>query len=245
MPTDDPDARAEEGEAMEFEPEESDVEDTDDGGAIVRVEDAGPSIEENKKFYRNLAEDLDSTTLTEIGNRLIEDTSRDIRERKPRDELYEEGIKRTGLGNEAPGGAQFNGASRTVHPMLAKACVDFGARAVKELLPSSDIVRPFIPGEVSRPRLEKAKRKQRYMNWQFKRQMPEFRAELEQVLTQLPLSGSNYLYVIYDREKGRPVPQFWPIDDVVIPFAATNFYNAERRTMLERITTPPEHGRLP
>lgn len=239
MPMDDDAARESEGEVVPLEGlegMEDDVEDTDDGGAIVKMEDSSAAIEETKRFYRNLLDDLDPSETAEIGAHLVDMSDKDKSARSARDDLYEEGIKRTGLGDEAPGGATFRGASRTVHPMLAKACVDFGARAIKEIMPSSDIVRPFIPGEVTRPRLEKAKRKTAYMNWQFKTQMPEFRSELEQVLTQLPLAGSQYLYLIYDRDKGRPVPQFWPIDDVVIPFAATNFYTSERTTMIERIT---------
>ena len=43
---------------------------------------------------------------------------------------------RTGMGEDAPGGASFAGASRVVHPMLIEACVDFSSRAIKELFPA-------------------------------------------------------------------------------------------------------------
>ena len=74
------------------------------------------------------------------------------------------------------------------------------------------------------------------MNWQFLIQMPEFRTELEQLLTQLPLGGSQYMRMVYDSKKKRPVPTYWPSDDVYVPYAASNFYTAERLTFVDHIT---------
>ena len=72
---------------------------------------------------------------------------------------YEDGLRRTGLGNDAPGGANFNGASKVVHPAMAEACVDFAARAVKELFPPDGPVRTNILGEVNDEKQEVAERK--------------------------------------------------------------------------------------
>jgi hypothetical protein len=66
--------------------------------------------------------------------------------------------------------------------------------------------------------------------------MPDFRSELEQLLTQLPLGGSQYMRLVYDGQKKRPVPTYWPSDDVYLPYAASNFYTAERVTFVEHIT---------
>ena len=76
----------------------------------------------------------------------------------------------------------------------------------------------------------KAQNKADFMNWQMVEQMPEFRSELEQLLTQLPLGGSQYLKIIRNNKLRRAVAEFIPIDDVFIPFSATNFYTAERKT---------------
>ena len=92
------------------------------------------------------------------------------------DEQYEEGVRRTGLGDDAPGGAQFQGASRVVHPMLTEACIDFASRAMKELMPPSGPVRDLILGDVTVEKVKKARRKTALMNWQLTVQSPEFRA---------------------------------------------------------------------
>ena len=222
---------------MEFDeapPEE--VLDTDDGGAIIRV---GEEVDEEQteEWFDNIVENFEEPELDKLALRLLEDIERDKESRKKRDQQYEEAIKRTGLGKEAPGGADFEGSSKAVHPMLTQACVDFAARAIRELMPPNGPVRTFIPGErPSQERVEKADRKKAYMNWQFKTQMPDFRTELEQLLTQLPLGGSQYLRLVYDSKKKRPCPVFVPVDDVYLPFAASNFYTAERTTYCEHIT---------
>jgi len=224
------------GTIEEFEGTEETVTDLDDGGAIVRV---GEEVDEEQteEWFDNIVDKFEETELETLSSRLLEDIDRDKESRKKRDQQYEEAIKRTGLGKEAPGGADFEGASKAVHPMLTQACVDFAARAIRELMPPNGPVRTYVPGE--RPtidRIEKADRVKEYMNWQFKSQMPDFRTELEQLLTQLPLGGSQYLRLVYDHKKKRPCPVFVPVDDVYLPFAASNFYTAERHTYCEHIT---------
>lgn len=225
-----------EGTIEQFEPERDDVVDTDDGGAILVVEE-GQTEEQIENWFDNIVSTIEEPELEKLATRLLEDIDRDKRSREKRDEQYEEAIKRTGLGKEAPGGADFDGASKAVHPMLTSACVDYASRAVRELMPPNGPVRTFVPGDrPSADRIEKADRKQEYMNWQFKTQMPDFRTELEQLLTQLPLGGSQYLRLVYDQKKKRPVPTFVAVDDVYLPFAASNFYTAERVTYCEYIT---------
>jgi len=229
-----------EGEEVELEGEESDVEDTDDGGAIVTIDEEGTKYNENLEFYANLAEDIPETSLKELATDLLDAIARDKEARKLRDKQYEEGIKRTGLGDDAPGGAQFQGASRVVHPILTEVCVDFAARTIKEIFPrtgaSSGPVKDQIVGTPTAEKEEKAKRKTVYMNWQLTQQMPEFRNELEQLLTQVPLGGAQYLKLTWDKRLKRPRPYMVTIDDMYLPYAATSFYTAERKTHRQLVT---------
>jgi hypothetical protein len=52
----------------------------------------------------------------------------------------------------------------------------------------------------------------------------------------LPLGGSQYLKLWYDDDKKRPCAEFVPIDRMIVPFAATNFYTAQRATEIHEIT---------
>lgn len=216
--------------------EKSDVEELPDGSAIVRLDDklSGPS--EEPDFYENLADSLLSADLKDIAVKYLDLIEKDKEAREERDKQYEEGLRRTGLGNDAPGGAQFTGASKVVHPVMAEACVDFSARAIKELFPVDGPVKTKIFGEVTDEKVARAERKRDYMNWQLTEQIEEYRDELEQLLTQQPLGGSQYLKMWYDDQKRRPCAEFVPIDNVYLPFAAANFYTASRVTEVNDIT---------
>jgi len=213
----------------------SDVEELPDGSAIVRMENLkGP--EDSPDFYENLADKLPEWDLTSMALKYLDLIEKDKEAREERDKQYEDGIRRTGLGKDAPGGAQFMGASKVVHPVMAEACVDFAARAIKELFPPDGPVRSKILGESTEEKVEKAERKRDYMNWQLTEQIEEYRDEQEQMLTQLPLGGSQYLKLWYDEQKKRPCAEFVPIDNIYLPFAAGNFYTASRVTEVQDIT---------
>ena len=205
-----------------------------DGSVIVDMETKGP--EQSPDFYANMAENMDSHDLDTLAMRYIELLDKDKNAREERDKQYEEGLKRTGLGKDAPGGANFMGASRAVHPVMAEGCVDFASRAIKELYPPDGPVRTKILGDVDELKTQRAERKRDFLNWQITEQIEEFRDEQEQMLTQLPLGGSQYLKLWYDEQKKRPVIEFLPIDRVILPFAASNFYTAQRMAEVHEIT---------
>jgi hypothetical protein len=205
-----------------------------DGSAIVQIPDDGP--EENPDFYANMAEDYDEYELSSLTSRYIDLLKKDKDAREQRDKQYEEGIRRTGMGNDAPGGATFMGASKVVHPAMAEGCVDFAAKAIKEMYPPDGPVRTKIIGKMDDMKAEKAERKRDYLNWQITEQIEEFRDEQEQLLTQLPLGGSQYFKLWFDEQKKRPCVEFLPIDRVILPFAASNFYTAQRAAEVHEIT---------
>jgi chaperonin GroES len=221
---------------VELDLDESEIEELPDGSAIVRMEGKGPM--EDEDFYQNLADGdvIDSLDLGSMALRYIQLVEKDKEARKQRDKQYEDGIRRTGLGNDAPGGANFNGASKVVHPVMAEACVDFAARAFKELFPPDGPTRTQILGDVDEEKVAIAERKRDFMNWQLTDQVEEFADEQEQMLTQLPLGGSQYLKLWYDDKKKRPCAQFLPIDNVLLPFAAGSFYTAQRVTEVDDIS---------
>ena len=216
--------------------EGAEIEELPDGSAVVNLEGFG-GPEENEDFYANLAESSDLMILDMTAMRYVELVLKDKSAREQRDKQYEEGIRRTGMGNDAPGGANFNGASKVVHPVMAEACVDFASRAIKEMFPPDGPTRTKILGEMTEEKVSVAERKRDYMNWQLTEQIEEFRDEQEQMLTQLPLGGSQYIKLWYDEQKARPCCEFLPIDRVYVPFSAANFYTAQRVTEVHEITS--------
>ena len=209
------------------------TEEQPDGSAIIEMEN-GPEF--NPDFYDNLADSIDPGVLSSLTFRYMDLLESDKEARSKRDEQYEEGIRRTGMGKDAPGGATFMGASKVVHPAMAEGCVDFAARAIKELFPPDGPVKTKIIGRMDEIKSATAERKKDFLNWQLTEQIEEFRDEQEQLLTQLPLGGSQYFKLWFDEEKKRPCVEFLPIDRVILPFAATNFYTAQRAAEVHEIT---------
>jgi len=214
---------------------DEDVIELEDGSIIVNFKKTDGPLEK-PEFYANLAETMDDGLLASLADTYLEYIDIDREARKERDKQYEDGLRRTGLGKDAPGGATFDGASKVVHPVMAEACVDFAASSSKELLPPEGIVKSQIKGIADTNRQEVAEHKVQFMNWQLSEQIPEYRDEMEQLLTQLPLGGSQYLKWRFDEEQKRPVCEWIPIDNVLLPYAATNFYTAQRATEVQDIT---------
>ena len=214
---------------------EEEVIELEDGSVVVNfVPKSSP--QEAPEFYSNLAEVFDEDILNGLAQEYLDLIDVDKESRKQRDKQYEEGLRRTGLGKDAPGGATFDGASKVVHPVMAEACVDFAASSSKELLPPDGIVKSNIKGQADRIKEETAARKVDFLNWQLSEQIPEYRDEMEQLLTQLPLGGSQFLKWRFDTEQKRPTCEWVAIDNIYLPYASTNFYTSPRVTEVQDIT---------
>ena len=214
---------------------EQEVIELDDGSVVINLKETkGP--QEDPDFYANMAEYIDQSVLDKLASDYLDLIDVDQESRKQRDKQYEEGLRRTGLGKDAPGGATFDGASKVVHPVMAEACVDFGATSAKELLPPEGIVKSNIKGVATQDKEEVADRKVNFLNWQLTEQIPEYRDEMEQLLTQLPLGGSQFLKWRFDPEQRRPMCEWVPIDNILLPYSSTNFYTSSRVTEVQDIT---------
>lgn len=213
---------------------EDDFVEMEDGSVLIPGL-VDPAMEGN--FDDNLAEVLPETKLTSIASELCYLIERDIKSREQRDKQYEEGIQRTGLGDEAPGGADFPNASKVVHPVLAEACVDYASATIKEIFPPEGPVKMhFLSAGNAPDSIEKAENKRDFLNWQLTEEIVEYRTELEVLLTQQPLGGSQYLKFWYDNDKNRIRCEFIPIDKLYLPFSASSFLVAQRFTISDDLT---------
>lgn len=214
---------------------EEEIIELEDGSVVVNYQEK-QSPRKNPEFYENLAESFDEGVLDSLAQEYLDFIDVDHESRKQRDKQYEEGLRRTGLGKDAPGGATFDGASKVVHPVMAEACVDFAASTARELLPPDGLVRSNVKGEVDRVKEDTADRKVTFLNWQLTDQVQEYRDEMEQLLTQLPLGGSQFLKWRWEEEQKRPTCEWVAIDNILLPYASTNFYTAQRVTEVQDIT---------
>lgn len=240
-PTMNPDGSA----VVELEDEDSlEVEEQADGSAIVLDDEAAEPKRLGEDFLENLAEEMDPAVRGRIALELLDDVKRDRDARKKRDQLYAEGLDRLGASKDTPGGANFQGASKTVHPMIMESCVDFAARTMKEIFPAKGPVKMQIFGRADREKIARAQRKKDFMNWQTTRQIKELRPTIEIMLTQIPLGGSQYLKIWHDDRFRRPRAEFVPVDLMHLPDSAASFDSAERKAHEQRVSRTEFESRV-
>ncbi len=184
---------------------------------------------QSAEWDENLATAMDEANLDELARKYLNLIEQDRDDREERDQMQADGLKKAGIGEPAPGGATFEGASSVTHPGLMEAYIDFASSAMKELWPPNGPVRANIQGKPDKAKTEKAKRKAAFMNWQLTHQIKNYRAELEILLTQLPVGGSQYMKLFWDKAKQRPNVEFISIDEMVLPYEAHSFYSVQRK----------------
>lgn len=205
-----------------------DVVENEDGSASF-VEMVQPEAME-QDFYVNLATVYDPVMLRNFGADLLDLIEKDKQARTKRDKQYKDALERTGAAGPAPGGADFEGASKVTHPAMLSVGIDFASRVVKELLPSEGAVKASIAEGAPPQENERGARIAAHMNRQLYYDIKEFRAEFEQCITQLPYGGSQYMKVWWDGSARRPRVEFVAIDDLYIPFSASTFITSQRTT---------------
>ncbi len=208
--------------------------DNKDGTTTILVDGNMPAADSD--WFDDISKDLSPAELDALATKYLDLIDQDIEARKERDKMQAEGLKKAGLGSPAPGGADFEGASRVTHPVLMEAYIDFASSAIKELFPPNGPIRTKVEGKPNKQKMDRAKRKAAFMNWELTEQVPSYRPELERLLTQLPVGGSQYMKLYWDEGKRRPNVEFIPIDDIVLPYEARNFFDLQRKFHRMRIS---------
>lgn len=217
-------------------PDAIDIVETESNGAFADMPaERAESEPDNEGFYSNLAKGLSDVQKNRIATEQIRLIEMDKEARAKRDQQYEEGIKRTGMGKDAPGGADFEGASKVVHPMMTEACIDYQSRIMKELMPPQGPVKPGLIGAVTKQKTDKAIRVSEFLNYQIMHQIKGARATLEVLFAQVPLGGSQYIRQYWDHALKQPAWQFASIDHVLVPFNAADFASAKRKTFIDTV----------
>jgi len=186
-------------------------------------------------FDVNLAQFLDEAKANRLADNVVEWVAVDQRSRLDWEEREASGIQLLGVTKSTLGGAEFEGASKSVHPGLAKACIQFQARAMAELWPSGGPCKAIVLGATSPEREQQAERVSNFLNYQYEYQMPGAFEEHDSMLFRLPLSGSCFKKIYYDPLEETNVSRFVESSDFYVPYAASDLRSAPRFTHKLRV----------
>ena len=211
--------------------EEPEVLIEEDGSAVVGEEDEVVQT----SFSQNLAEVIDESILQELSSELIDKFENDKSSREDWEQSYTKGLDLLGFKYEERT-RPFRGASSVNHPMLAQAVTQFQAMAYVELLPSDGPVRTQVVGANTTELQQSAERVKDYMNYEITHVMEDYNPEMDQLLFQLPLSGSAFKKVYFDEYLNRATSKFIPAEDVVVPYGASDLDSCERLTQIVKMS---------
>ena len=204
---------------------------TEDGGAEINFDPAAMNAQSGQ-FGDNIADLLDDNTLHKISSDLLKTYEDCKSSRQEWEDTYTKGMDLLGFKYEDRT-QPFRGASGATHPVLAEAVTQFQALAYKELLPADGPVRTQIVGMVNVEKEEQAKRVKDFMNYQIMVEMKEYEPEFDQLLFNLPLSGSSFKKIYYDQLLQRCVSRFVPAEDLYVPYNSTSLEDTE--TIIHKI----------
>jgi hypothetical protein len=186
-------------------------------------------------FDANLAEEMTSGELQSIASELIDLVETDINSRKDWVDAFVKGLDVLGMKYEERT-EPWNGACGVFSTLLSEAAIRFQAEMITETFPAQGPVKTQIIGAIDKMKEEAAERVKDDMNYQLTEVMTEYRPEHERLLYSLGLSGAAFKKVYYDPAQGRQTAIFLPAEDMVMPYGASNIYNAERVTHVMRKT---------
>lgn len=182
----------------------------------------------------NLAEHLDPAVLGSLGNELVQAFDADKQSRKEWEETYVKGLELLGLKIEDRT-TPWPGACGVYHPILAEAVIRFQSQTIMETFPAGGPVKTKIVGEITPEREKQAERVENELNYQIQEKMTEFRAEMEQMLFQLPLAGSAFKKTYFDANYQRATSAFVPAEDFVVAYGTTELESCPRYTHVMRL----------
>lgn len=163
-------------------------------------------VEVDLSFEANLALDLDSNVLNDIGDERLQVYTDLKNSREQWENKIRTSIKLLGVNTDGEGNVEVEGACTAVHPLLMENVVKFQAKAIQELWPAKGPVRTKIKGFVNPQREQAANRVRSYMNYQLTEVVSGFYSDLERNLFRVGFMGIGIRKAGWSPILGAPDP---------------------------------------
>jgi len=117
------------------------------------------------------------------------------------------------------------GCANICIPMLAMASNQFHARSYQSVFAPPGMVKTIPVGSND---VDRAKRVEKFLNWQTLYEMEEYEEVFDKLLLQLPVNGVAFKKLYYDADLERPVSEYISALDLVLPYGTKRLENARR-----------------
>lgn len=146
----------------------------------------------------NLVDNLDENIITLIGERCKRGYDIDEASRSDWYKKTEDGLK---VAKQIAEKKTFpwKDAANVKFPLIATAAIQFAARAYPQIINGTDIVKIQVVGkDLDGKKEDRAKRVSQHMSYQLLEQMPEWDADMDQLLHGLPVMGTYFKKTFFD-----------------------------------------------
>lgn len=137
----------------------------------------------------------------------------------------------------------FEGGANICTPIVASAILSYASRAYNSIVSTPDgrVVAVFPSDSQD---TDKARKVERFLNWQLISDMPEWESEMDKLLHETATFGVGWKKIMWDDKEKRPVSLMVPGVDVFVPYNTRNAEEAPRiihrlRLLLDDIKENP------
>lgn len=187
----------------------------------------------------NIAEALgkEPGRLDELGAKVCDDYKIDDESRKEWFDKLRDAIKLAMLVTEQKD-YPFENAANVKYPLLTTAALQFNARAYPAIVTADRLVKCKVRGrDETGEKAARADRVSEYLSDQLLNVMPEWEEDTDRILVMLPIVGSVFRKVWYDRALRRNVSRLVTAENLVVNYRAASLLAAPRVT--ERLKLYP------
>lgn len=164
----------------------------------------------------DLAFRLDSDELAKITVDCLEAYRRDVAERAEWTESFDK-IMDLVRSKRTMKTFPWPGAANVKYPLIMKAALKFGSRAYPAIVNGSDVVKSAAVGDDENGKKRaRGDRVSMHMNYQLLHDMPEWDVETDRLCHSLPLQGTMFRQVVWDKEYTRPLTTLISGKDLVV-----------------------------
>lgn len=213
------------------------IHDQPDGSKIVQLDAHRDKSDDDDDFYKNLALDIDASTLTQIANELYDAISADDSSRSGVLAIEAKGMDLLGIKLQEPNSgvgdtsAPLEGMSSVTNPLLLDACLRSWANAVGELLPANGPVKIKDDGEETTQEDDLADALERDMNHWFTATASEYYPDTSHMLLWgVHFKGSGFKKVYRCPMLRRPTSKRVATKDLIVSDTETDLRSCARIT---------------
>jgi chaperonin GroES len=179
----------------------------------------------------NLATDLDSNILAQMGAKVCDEFKLDEESRISAgwQERYDLAMKLAMLVKEEKS-YPWPKASNVKIPLVIEAAIKFNARAYPALIDGPEPVKGAVKGQPTPEKEQRAERVGKHMSYQLLEEMPDWEEDTDRLLIQLPIVGCAIRKTYFDPLKGYNCSHMVPAGDFVVNYMTKDLETCPRAT---------------